>query len=59
MKPTILSGCEEKKNDKRNKREFTQNFGSTSIGKRGKIEEDGKILTRFTTSYKGENMILI
>ena len=33
MKPTILEGCKEMRNDMRKKQEFTENFGSTSVGK--------------------------
>ena len=33
VKPTILEGCKEMRNDKRKKQEFTENFGSTSVGK--------------------------
>ncbi len=33
MKPTILEGCKEMRNDMRKKPEFTENFGSTSVGK--------------------------
>ena len=36
VKPTILEGCKQRKNDMRNKEEFTENFGSTSVGKRDK-----------------------
>ena len=33
MKPTILEGCKEMRSKMRNKPEFTDNFGSTSVGK--------------------------
>ena len=33
MKPTILEGCKEMRNDMRKKQEFTENFGSTLVGK--------------------------
>ena len=33
VKPTILEGCKEMRNDMRKKQEFTENFGSTSVGK--------------------------
>ena len=34
VKPTILEGCKAMRNDMRNKQEFTENYGSTSVGKR-------------------------
>ena len=34
MKTTILEGCKEMRTDMRRKQEFTENFGSTSVGKR-------------------------
>ena len=33
MTPTILEGYKEMRNDKKRKQEFTENFGSTSVGK--------------------------
>ena len=33
VKPTILEGHKEMRNDKGKKQEFTENFGSTSVGK--------------------------
>ena len=33
VKSTILEGCKEMRTDMRNKQEFTENFGSTSVGK--------------------------
>ena len=33
VKPTILEGCKAMRNDMRKKQEFTENFGSTSVGK--------------------------
>ena len=43
MKSAILEGCKAKRNDTGKKQEFTENFGSTSVGKWdkkfGKVEE--------------------
>ena len=33
VKPTILEGSKEKRTDMRDEQEFTENFGSTSVGK--------------------------
>ena len=33
VKPTILQVCKEMKNEMRNKEDFMENFGSTSVGK--------------------------
>ena len=47
VKPTILESCKEMRNDMRNKQEFTENFGNTSVGKGDKkfdkVGELGKI----------------
>ncbi len=44
MKPKILEGCKAMRNDMRNKQEFTENFGSTSVGKWDKkFDKEGEL----------------
>ena len=52
VKPTILEGCKEMRTDMRKKQEFTENFGSTSVGKWDKQFDKKEELDKiWTISY--------